>query len=163
MLLKHEAPGFIGNHLKLALLRKAFFIVELESLPKKRLIQPLNTARCRLATTDPLESAVPGNYLKTKVIFLKVLGNSVEVSPILKEAIEKGNLGSKRERVCTDGCVGICSLVSGLYNRADAASHPVTAVNRRRTATISMMRTMENTSGDWNDLGGDGGGDSTGG
>lgn len=99
VLLKREAPGFIGNRLQLALLREALYIVESGIATKEAVDTTIKYGLGRrLATTGPLESADLGGldiFYNISDYLLEHLSNSTEVSPLLKEAMEKKNLGSK--------------------------------------------------------------------
>jgi 3-hydroxybutyryl-CoA dehydrogenase len=99
VLLKREAPGFIGNRLQLALFREALYIVESGIATKEAVDTTVKySLGRRLATTGPLESADLGGldiFYNISNYLLENLSNSVEVSPILKEAMEHKNLGSK--------------------------------------------------------------------
>lgn len=97
--LNREALGFIGNRLQLALLREALYIVESGIASKEAVDTTMKySLGRRLATTGPLESADLGGldiFYNISSYLLADLCNSTEVSPLLKEAVEKGTLGAK--------------------------------------------------------------------
>ncbi|TEB12986.1 3-hydroxybutyryl-CoA dehydrogenase [Pelotomaculum propionicicum] len=99
VILNREALGFIGNRMQLALLREALYIVESGIATKEAVDAAVKySLGRRLSTTGPLESADLGGldiFYNISAYLLKDLSNSTDVSPILKEAVEKGNLGSK--------------------------------------------------------------------
>lgn len=99
VLLKREALGFIGNRLQLALLREALYLVEAGIATKEAVDTTIKySLGRRLSTTGPLESADLGGldiFYNISSYLLKDLCSNTEVSPLLKEAVEKGNLGSK--------------------------------------------------------------------
>jgi len=97
--LKRDAPGFIGNRLQLALLREALYIVESGIATKEAVDTAVKYGfGRRLATTGPIESNdLAGLDMSYKVssYLNKVLCKDENVSPLLKDAVEKGNLGAK--------------------------------------------------------------------
>ena len=97
--LNREALGFIGNRLQLALLREALYIVEAGIATKEAVDTTIKySLGRRLSTTGPLESADLGGldiFYNISSYLLKDLCNSSEISPLLKEAVDKGTLGSK--------------------------------------------------------------------
>lgn len=100
--LKREALGFIGNRLQLALLREALYIVEsgIASMEAVDTTIKYSLGR-RLSTTGPLESADLGGldiFYNISSYLMEDLCDSKDVSPLLKEAMEKGTLGAKTGR-----------------------------------------------------------------
>lgn len=97
--LKREALGFIGNRLQLALLREALYIVESGIGTKEAVDTTVKySLGRRLSTTGPLESADLGGldiFYNISNYLMKDLCSSEEVSPLLKEAMDRGTLGAK--------------------------------------------------------------------
>ena len=97
--LKREAPGFIGNRLQLALLREAMYIVESGIASREAVDTAVKySLGMRLAATGLLESVDLGGldiFYNISGYLLKDLCNSSEIALRLKEAVEKGNLGTK--------------------------------------------------------------------
>lgn len=97
--LKREALGFIGNRLQIALLREALYIVEAGIATKEAVDTTMKySLGRRLSTTGPLESADLGGldiFYNISSYLLADLCNSTETSSLLKDAMDKGNLGPK--------------------------------------------------------------------
>ena len=97
--LNREALGFIGNRLQLALLREALYIVESGIATEEAVDTTVKySLGRRLSTTGPLESADLGGldiFYNISSYLMKDLCNSEEVSPLLKEAMDRGTLGAK--------------------------------------------------------------------
>lgn len=97
--LKREALGFIGNRLQMALLREALYIVEAGIATQEAVDTTIKySLGRRLSTTGPLESADLGGldiFYNISSYLLADLCNETEISPLLKEAMEKGTLGAK--------------------------------------------------------------------
>ncbi|AEG60392.1 3-hydroxyacyl-CoA dehydrogenase family protein [Desulforamulus ruminis] len=97
--LNREALGFIGNRLQLALLREALYIVESGIASKEAVDTTVKySLGRRLATTGPLESADLGGldiFYNISTYLIQDLCHNPGVSPLLKEAMEKGKLGAK--------------------------------------------------------------------
>lgn len=97
--LKREALGFIGNRLQMALLREALYIVEAGIATKEAVDTTMKySLGRRLSTTGPLESADLGGldiFYNISSYLLTDLCNSTETSSLLKDAMDKGNLGPK--------------------------------------------------------------------
>lgn len=94
-----EALGFIGNRLQMALLREALYIVEAGIATQEAVDTTIKySLGRRLSTTGPLESADLGGldiFYNISSYLLKDLCNTSEISPLLKEAVDKGTLGAK--------------------------------------------------------------------
>ena len=97
--LLREAPGFIGNRLQFALLREAMYIVE-EGIASKEAVDA--TVRYsmgrRLGVTGPLESADLGGldvFYNISKYMMPDLCDSHDVSPLIKEPVDRGALGAK--------------------------------------------------------------------
>jgi len=102
VVVKKDAPGFIGNRLQFALLREALHIVEqgIASMEDVDATVKASFGR-RLPVTGPLESADLGGldvYLAISDYLMKDLCSSGEVPRLLAEAVEKGWLGAKSGR-----------------------------------------------------------------
>ena len=97
--LKREALGFIGNRLQLALLREAMYIVESGIATREAVDTAVKySLGRRLGATGPLESTDLGGldiFYNISSYLLKDLCNSSETALCLKEAVGKGNLGTK--------------------------------------------------------------------
>lgn len=97
--LKREALGFIGNRLQYALLREALYIVESGIASKEAVDTTVKySLGRRLSTTGPLESADLGGldiFCNISNYLMADLCNDVVVSPLLKDAVDKGTLGAK--------------------------------------------------------------------
>lgn len=102
VVLKKDAPGFIGNRLQFALLREALHIVE-EGIAG---MEDVDTA-CkmsfgrRLPVTGPLESADLGGldvFLAISGYLMKDLCSSGGPSRLLVDAVRNGWLGAKSGR-----------------------------------------------------------------
>lgn len=97
--LKREALGFIGNRLQLALLREALYIVESGIATAEAVDTTVKySLGRRLGTTGPIESADLGGldiFYNISGYLMKDLCNDTGISPLLKNAMEQGNLGSK--------------------------------------------------------------------
>lgn len=97
--LKREALGFIGNRLQLALLREALYIVEAGIATKEAVDTTVKySLGRRLGVTGPLESTDLGGvdiFYNISSYLLADLADSHVVSPLLKEAFDRGELGAK--------------------------------------------------------------------
>jgi 3-hydroxybutyryl-CoA dehydrogenase len=97
--LNREALGFIGNRLQLALLREALYIVESGIASKEAVDTAVKySLGRRYATTGPLESADLGGldiFYNISEYLLADLDGRTTVSPLLKQAVTKGELGAK--------------------------------------------------------------------
>ena len=100
--LLREAPGFIGNRLQFALLREAMYIVESGIASKEAVDATVRySIGRRLGVTGPLESADLGGldiFCNISKYMMPDLCDSHEVSPLIKEPVEKGDLGAKTGR-----------------------------------------------------------------
>jgi 3-hydroxybutyryl-CoA dehydrogenase len=96
---KKDVPGFIANRLQHALWREAISIVERGIADSKTVDESLKYGPgFRLAIMAPLENAdMVGLDLTLSIhnYVLKYLEDSHEPSPILKEKVDKGELGFK--------------------------------------------------------------------
>jgi len=102
VLLKREAPGFVGNRLQFALLREALYIVEqgIASMEDVDTAVKMSFGR-RLPVTGPLETADLGGldtFLAVSEYLNKDLCCSTEPSALLVDAVNKGWLGAKSNR-----------------------------------------------------------------
>ena len=99
VVLNREALGFIGNRIQFAMLREALDLVESGVATKEAVDTTIKYALGRrLATTGPFESAdLSGLDIINNIssYLLEDLCNSSDVSPILREKVEKGKLGAK--------------------------------------------------------------------
>jgi 3-hydroxybutyryl-CoA dehydrogenase len=99
VVLKREAPGFIGNRLQLALLREALYIIESGIADREAVDATVRySLGRRLGVTGPLESADLGGldiFYSISSYLNRDLCNTPGVSPLLKEAVSKGTLGAK--------------------------------------------------------------------
>jgi len=97
--LNREALGFIGNRLQMALLREALYIVESGIATPEAVDTTMKYSMGRrFSATGPLESADLGGldiFYNISSYLMKDLCNSPEVSSLLKQAVEKGDLGAK--------------------------------------------------------------------
>lgn len=99
VVLNKEALGFIGNRLQFAMLREALCLIESGIASKEAVDTTIKYALGRrLSITGPFESADLGgldiiNNIATYLF--EDLCNTSDVSPILSELIERGNLGAK--------------------------------------------------------------------
>ncbi len=102
VVLKKDAPGFIGNRLQFALLREALYIVE-QGIASKEDVDTACKASFgrRLPVTGPLESADLGGldvFLAISEYLMKELCSSGEASALLADAVKNGRLGAKSGR-----------------------------------------------------------------
>ncbi|MEN6489972.1 MAG: 3-hydroxyacyl-CoA dehydrogenase family protein [Smithella sp.] len=100
--LNHEALGFIGNRLQLALLREALYIVETGIATPDAVDAAMKFGMGRrLGITGPLESADLGG-LDIFYNIARYLGhdlcNNPEIPSLLQMAMDKGTLGAKTTR-----------------------------------------------------------------
>lgn len=99
VILKREAPGFIGNRLQFALLREAFYLVEQGIASPEAIDMAVKYSfGRRLCTTGPLESADFGGldtFLNISSYLNADLSRDTQPSPLLKQAVEQGRLGAK--------------------------------------------------------------------
>lgn len=97
--LKREAPGFIGNRMQYALLREAMYIVDQGIASKEAVDATIKySIGRRLAVTGPLETADMGGldiFYNISKYMMPDLCDSHEVSPVLKDPVDKGNYGAK--------------------------------------------------------------------
>jgi 3-hydroxybutyryl-CoA dehydrogenase len=97
--LLREAPGFIGNRLQFALLREAMFIVESGIATKEAVDATVRYSMGRrLGVTGPLESADLGGldiFYNISKYMMRDLCDSHDVSPLIKEPVDRGALGAK--------------------------------------------------------------------
>jgi 3-hydroxybutyryl-CoA dehydrogenase len=98
-IVQKEAPGFVGNRLQNALLREALSIVDqgIASPQDVDIIVKTGFGR-RLATAGPFEIADAAGldvYLAVAVQLFPEIASSPEVSPFLRERVERGELGLK--------------------------------------------------------------------
>ena len=116
---KKDVPGFIANRLQHALWREALSIVERGIADAKTVDESLKYGPgLRLPVLAPCENAdMVGLDLTLSIhnYVLKYLEDSHEPSPLLKEKVEKGELGFKT------GGVGYPDLDAG---RAEGAARP---------------------------------------
>ncbi len=100
--LKKECPGFIGNRLQLALLREALYIVEEGYADIEEVDRSMTYGHGRrLPVTGPLLSADMGGLDIFHIIstyLFPVLCNSSEPSKLMRDLVEKGDLGLKSGR-----------------------------------------------------------------
>ncbi len=98
-IVQKEVPGFIGNRLQLALLREALSIVEKGiATPQDVDIVVKNGFGRRFAAAGPFEILDIAGWdlvMAATQYVLPDLESSTEVSPVLKDKIEKGELGVK--------------------------------------------------------------------
>ena len=94
-----DVPGFVANRLQHALWREAISIVEHGIADAKTVDEAIKMSfGLRLPVLAPLENAdMVGTDLTLSIhsYLLKYLENSTEPSPLLKEKVEKGELGFK--------------------------------------------------------------------
>jgi 3-hydroxybutyryl-CoA dehydrogenase len=99
--LLREAPGFIGNRLQFALLREAMYIVESGIASKEAVDATVRYSMGRrLGVTGPLESADLGGldvFYNISKYLMQVLCDSHDVSRLIKEPVDRGELGAKTE------------------------------------------------------------------
>lgn len=99
VVLKREAPGFIGNRLQLALLREAFHIVESGIAEPEEVDATVRySLGRRLGVTGPLESADLGGldvFLSISDYLNKDLCAAPGVSPLLRDTVARGAMGAK--------------------------------------------------------------------
>jgi len=97
--LKREAPGFIGNRMQYALLREAMYIVDQGIASKEAVDATIKySIGRRLAVTGPLETADLGGldiFYNISKYMMPDLCDSHDVSPVLKDPVDKGNYGAK--------------------------------------------------------------------
>ena len=98
-IVQKEAPGFVGNRLQNALLREALSIVDqgIASPHDVDTIVKTGFGR-RLATAGPFEVADAAGldvYLAVAEQLFPAIAASPEVSPFLRERVERGELGLK--------------------------------------------------------------------
>ncbi len=97
--LKKEAYGFVGNRLQLALLREALYIVESGIATQEAVDTAVKySIGRRLSTTGPIETADLGGvdiFYDIAAYLNADLCDSKEASKLLKDAMDKGNLGAK--------------------------------------------------------------------
>lgn len=97
VLLFRETPGYIGNRLQYAMLREALYLVDagIASMEDVDRAVKYGIGR-RLGATGPLETADLGGTHVFAAISETLLGeltNTTEVSPTLKGAVARGDLG----------------------------------------------------------------------
>ena len=102
VVLKKEAPGFIGNRLQFALLREALYIVEqgIASMEDVDTAVKMSFGR-RLPVTGPLETADLGGldvFLAISEYLMKDLCDSGEPCGLLADSVNRGWLGAKSGR-----------------------------------------------------------------
>lgn len=94
-----EAPGFIGNRLQFAMLREAMHLVEAGIASKEAVDAAVRYSfGRRLGVTGPLETADLGGldiFHKISEYLLPELCTASDVSPLLKETVNRGALGVK--------------------------------------------------------------------
>jgi len=94
-----EAPGFIGNRLQFAMLREAMHLVETGIASKEAVDAAVRYSfGRRLGVTGPLESGDLGGldiFHKISEYLLPELCIASDVSPLLKDPVNRGELGSK--------------------------------------------------------------------
>ena len=99
VLVKKDVPGFVANRLQHALWREAISIVERGIADAKTVDESIKFGfGMRLPVFAPLETADSGGLDMTFAIHsyvLKYLEDSHEPSPLLREKVEKGELGFK--------------------------------------------------------------------
>lgn len=99
VVLKQEALGFIGNRLQFAMLREALYLIDSGVATKEAIDTTIKYALGRrLSTTGPFESAdLSGLDIINNIssYLFEDLCSNTEVSSVLKEAVEEGNLGVK--------------------------------------------------------------------
>jgi 3-hydroxybutyryl-CoA dehydrogenase len=97
--LKREAPGFIGNRMQYALLREAMYIVDAGIASKEAVDATVKySIGRRLGVTGPLETADLGGldiFYNISKYMMPDLCDSHEVSPVLKDPVDKGDYGAK--------------------------------------------------------------------
>lgn len=97
--LKKEAYGFVGNRLQLALLREALYIVESGIATQEAVDTAVKySIGRRLSTTGPIETADLGGvdiFYDIAAYLNEDLCDAKEPSKLLKDAMDKGNLGAK--------------------------------------------------------------------
>jgi len=98
-IIQKEVPGFVGNRLQLALLREALSIVEQGiATPQDVDIVVKNGFGRRFAAAGPFEILDIAGWdlvMAATQYVLPDLESSTDVSPVLKDKIEKGELGVK--------------------------------------------------------------------
>ncbi len=100
--LAKEAHGFIVNRLQYALLREAFFIVDsgIATMEEVDCAMKASLGR-RLADTGPFETADLGGldvFLSIMEYLYPDLSRESAPSPLIRERVEKGDLGAKTGR-----------------------------------------------------------------
>jgi 3-hydroxybutyryl-CoA dehydrogenase len=98
VIVKKEVPGFIGTRLHQALIREAFYIVELgiASIEDVDTVVKTSFGR-RLAITGPFETCDLGGldiFLAAAEVW-KNLCNTPEPSPLMVKKVKEGDLGAK--------------------------------------------------------------------
>jgi 3-hydroxybutyryl-CoA dehydrogenase len=98
--MEKECAGFIGNRLQLALLREAMYIVEQGWAKPEEVDKAMEYGHGRrLPVTGPLMSADMGGldiFYNISSYLFKELCDYKEPFKLMKEKIEKGDLGSKK-------------------------------------------------------------------
>lgn len=99
---KRDVPGFVGNRLQHALWREAISIVD-QGIADAATVDEVirNSFGIRLPVLGPLETAdMVGLDLTLQIhnYILKYIERSTEPAPILKQKVEKGELGFKTGR-----------------------------------------------------------------
>jgi 3-hydroxybutyryl-CoA dehydrogenase len=99
---KKDVPGFVGNRLQHALWREAISIVD-QGIADPATVDEVirNSFGIRLPVLGPLETAdMVGLDLTLQIhnYILKYIERSTEPAPILKQKVEKGDLGFKTGR-----------------------------------------------------------------
>jgi 3-hydroxybutyryl-CoA dehydrogenase len=97
--LKREALGFIGNRLQFALLREALFIVESGIATPEAVDTTVKySIGRRLGATGPLETCDLGGldiFYNISCYLMADLCNSADAPRLLKDVVDKGDLGAK--------------------------------------------------------------------
>jgi 3-hydroxybutyryl-CoA dehydrogenase len=94
-----EAPGFIGNRLQFALLREALYCVQ-EGIGTAEAVDAVckYSIGRRLSVTGPIETADLGGldiFYNISAYLNADLADDKAGSPVMKECVDKGNLGAK--------------------------------------------------------------------
>lgn len=123
VLVNMEVPGFVGTRLHQALIREAFYIVEqgIASIEDVDTVVKTSFGR-RLAMTGPFETCDLGGldvFLAAAEVW-RDLSNSSEPSPLLKEKVKNGLLGTKSGK--------------GLY---DWDSHSISRIKKQREEVLT--------------------------